>query len=88
MKDPQADFRTTKAAVKAHTIVDLRGAIPVFVHITTGKVHDVKVLDLIHWPPEQQHLGRATKMYSIYRSLLGPLRVPSLTKPYPDLREH
>ncbi|MEZ5615500.1 MAG: transposase [Rhodocyclaceae bacterium] len=35
---------------QAHTIVDLRGAIPVFVHITTGKVHDVNVLDLIHWP--------------------------------------
>jgi len=47
---PWADFRSTKAAVKAHTIVDLRGAIPVFVHITTGKVHDVNVLDLIHWP--------------------------------------
>lgn len=47
---PWADFRSTKAAVKAHTIIDLRGAIPVFVHITTGKVHDVNVLDMIHWP--------------------------------------
>ena len=47
---PWADFRSTKAAVKAHTIIDLRGGIPVFVHITSGKVHDVKVLDLIHWP--------------------------------------
>ena len=47
---PWADFRSTKAAVKAHTIVDLRGSIPVFVHITTGKVHDVNVLDLIVWP--------------------------------------
>jgi hypothetical protein len=47
---PWADFRSTKAAVKAHTIIDLRGAIPVFVHITTGKVHDVNLLDLIHWP--------------------------------------
>ena len=47
---PWADFRSTKAAVKAHTIIDLRGAIPVFVHITTGKVHDVNILDLIHWP--------------------------------------
>ena len=44
---PWADFRSTKAAVKAHTIVDLRGSIPVFVHITTGKVHDVNVLDQI-----------------------------------------
>lgn len=47
---PWADFRSTKAAVKAHTIIDLRGAIPVFVHITTGKVHDVNVLDMIQWP--------------------------------------
>ena len=47
---PWADFRSTKAAVKAHTIIDLRGAIPVFVHITSGKVHDVNVLDIIHWP--------------------------------------
>jgi len=48
---PWADFRSTKAAVKAHTIIDLRGSIPVFVHITTGKVHDVNILDMIHWPP-------------------------------------
>ncbi|MBK7767756.1 MAG: IS4 family transposase [Sulfuritalea sp.] len=48
--DTWADFRSTKAAVKAHTIIDLRGSIPVFVHITTGKVHDVKILDMIHWP--------------------------------------
>ena len=47
---PWADFRSTKAAVKAHTIIDLRGAIPVFVHITSGKVHDVNVLDIIQWP--------------------------------------
>lgn len=47
---PWADFRSTKAAVKAHTIIDLRGSIPIFVHITTGKVHDVNVLDLIQWP--------------------------------------
>jgi Domain of unknown function (DUF4372)/Transposase DDE domain len=45
---PWAKFRSTEAAVKAHTIIDLRGATPVFVQITTGKVHDVKVLDLIH----------------------------------------
>ena len=47
---PWADFRSTKAAVKAHTIIDLRGAIPVVVHITNGKVHDVNILDLIRWP--------------------------------------
>jgi len=42
---PWAEFRKTKAAVKMHTLVDLRGPIPVWVAITTGKVHDVKMLD-------------------------------------------
>jgi hypothetical protein len=45
-----ADFRQTKAAVKAHTVIDLRGAIPVFVSITTGKVHDIQILDSLHMP--------------------------------------
>ena len=48
---PWADFRQTKAAVKAHVIIDLRGAIPVFLTITTGKVHDVRLLDEIVLPP-------------------------------------
>jgi hypothetical protein len=48
---PWADFRSTKAAVKAHTVIDLRGAIPVMITITTGKVHDVKVLDALQLPP-------------------------------------
>lgn len=47
---PWADFRATKAAVKAHTIIDLRGAIPVFIAITTGKVHDVNLLDAVMLP--------------------------------------
>ncbi len=42
---PWAEFRTTKAAVKMHTLLDLRGTIPTYVAITTGKVHDVKMLD-------------------------------------------
>ena len=45
-----ANFRQTKAAVKAHTVLDLRGAIPVMVSITTGKVHDVHALDNLHLP--------------------------------------
>ena len=47
---PWADFRSTKAAVKAHTVIDLRGAIPVMITITTGKVHDVKALDALQLP--------------------------------------
>ena len=48
---PWADFRSTKAAVKAHTVIDLRGAIPVMITITTGKVHDVKAIDSLQLPP-------------------------------------
>ncbi len=44
---PWAHFRTTKAAVKMHTLLDLRGNIPTFIHIAGGKLHDVSVLDLI-----------------------------------------
>jgi hypothetical protein len=44
---PWAPFRSTKAAVKLHTLLDLRGNIPSFLHITDGKVHDVNVLDLL-----------------------------------------
>lgn len=42
---PWAPFRTTKAAVKMHTLLDLRGNIPSFIHISDGKFHDVNVLD-------------------------------------------
>jgi hypothetical protein len=44
---PWANFRSTKAAVKLHTLLDLRGSIPSFIHISDGKMHDVKVLDLL-----------------------------------------
>jgi hypothetical protein len=44
---PWASFRTTKAAVKMHTLLDLRGSIPSFVHISDGKLHDVNVLDVL-----------------------------------------
>ena len=40
-----APFRSTKAAIKVHTLLDLRGAIPAFIHISNGKLHDVHVLD-------------------------------------------
>jgi transposase len=47
---PWAKFRRHKAAVKVHTLLDLHGSIPAFIHITDGKVHDVNILDEI--PPE------------------------------------
>jgi hypothetical protein len=42
---PWAVFRTAKAASKLHTLLDLRGNIPTFIHISDGKVHEVNILD-------------------------------------------
>ncbi len=42
-----APFRSTKAAVKMHTLLDLRGSIPAFIHVSDGKMHDVNVLDIL-----------------------------------------
>jgi hypothetical protein len=42
-----APFQSTKAAVKLHTLLDLRGAIPTFILISDGKLHDVNVLDIL-----------------------------------------
>ena len=44
---PWAPFRSTKAAIKLHTLLDLRGNIPSFIHISDGKWHDVNVLDIL-----------------------------------------
>lgn len=44
---PWALFRSTKSAVKLHTLLDLRGNIPSFIHISDGKLHDVNVLDML-----------------------------------------
>ncbi len=44
---PWAPFRSTKAAIKLHTLLDLRGNIPSFIHISDGTWHDVNVLDLL-----------------------------------------
>jgi hypothetical protein len=42
---PWAPFRSTKAAVKLHTLLDLRGNIPTFIHVSDGKMHEVNILD-------------------------------------------
>ena len=44
---PWARFRKTKAAIKLHTLLNLRGSIPEFIHITEGRIPDVKILDLL-----------------------------------------
>jgi Transposase DDE domain/Domain of unknown function (DUF4372) len=42
---PWAKFRQRKGAIKLHTLLDLRGSIPTFIHMTDGKTHDVRILD-------------------------------------------
>jgi hypothetical protein len=42
---PWAKFRQRKGAIKLHTLLDLRGSIPTFIHMTEGKTHDVRILD-------------------------------------------
>jgi hypothetical protein len=42
---PWAPFQSTKAAIKLHTLLDLRGNVPTFIHISDGKMHEVNILD-------------------------------------------
>jgi hypothetical protein len=44
---PWATFRQSKGAIKLHTLLDLRGNIPTFIHISDGKLHEVNTLDMI-----------------------------------------
>jgi len=67
---PWAKFRTTKGAVKMHTLLDLHGSIPSFIDITDGKVHDVNILDRIPVEPASFYImDRAyldfSRLYSI-----------------------
>lgn len=70
---PWARFRTSKAGVKLHTLLDLRGNIPSFVDITDAKVHDVKILDsIIPEPGSIYVLDRAyldfTRLHNIHQN--------------------
>ena len=66
---PWAEFRTTKAAVKMHTLIDLRGPIPTWVAITTGKVHDVRMLDQL--PVKKDAIYAMDRGYVDYARLYG-----------------
>jgi hypothetical protein len=46
-----APFRATKAAVKVHTLLDARGSIPAFIHVSDGRLHDIHVLDMLAFEP-------------------------------------
>ena len=71
---PWAHFRTAKGAVKLHTLIDLRGNIPTFIHISDGKLHDVNVLDVLPIEPGSIYvMDRGyvdfERLYRITRSL-------------------
>jgi hypothetical protein len=53
---PWARFRKTKSAIKLHTLMNLRGCIPEFIHISDGKMHDVNILDLLVSTPGAFHI--------------------------------
>jgi transposase len=70
---PWAHFRTTKAAVKMHTLLDLRGNIPSFIHISDGKLADVHALDLLIAEPGAIYvMDRAyvdfTRLYKMHQA--------------------
>jgi hypothetical protein len=69
---PWAPFRARKAAIKLHTLLDLRGAIPTFIHISDGKLHDVNVLDLL--------IPEAGAFYVMDRAYLDFERLYSLSQ--------
>ena len=66
---PWAPFRSAKAAIKLHTLLDLRGNIPSFLHISDGKLHDVNVLDLLL--PEPGAFYIMDRGYIDFRRLYG-----------------
>lgn len=68
---PWARFRKTKGAIKLHTVLDLRGNIPTFIHISDGKLHDVNVLD--------QLFPEAGAFYIMDRGYLDFARLYQLT---------
>ena len=72
---PWAHFRKTKAAVKMHTLLDVRGAIPAFITVTTGKVHDVNVLDDI--PLEASSVVTMDRAYVDFARLYAIHRLPA-----------
>ena len=85
---PWAKFRKHKAAVKLHTLLDLRGSIPTLVIITPGRVHDVNILDDLFFEPGATYvMDRGyvdfARLYKIHRSsaffLTNDFRLPALT---------
>ena len=74
---PWAPFRRAKGAIKLHTLLDLRGAIPSFISITDGKTHEVNVLDDLLIEPGAFYL--LDRGYLDYERLYEILQILSLT---------
>ena len=69
---PWAQFRKTKGAIRLHTLLDLRGNIPTFIHISDGKEHEVNILDDL--------IAEAGAFYVMDRGYLDFFRLYRLTK--------
>ena len=69
---PWAQFRKTKGAIRLHTLLDLRGNIPTFIHISDGKEHEVNILDNL--------IAEAGAFYVMDRGYLDFFRLYRLTK--------
>jgi len=69
---PWAEFKQTKSAIKLHTLLDLRGNIPTFIHISEGREHEVNILDDL--------LPEAGAIYVMDRGYLDFFRLYHLTK--------
>ena len=78
---PWAHFRTTKAAVKMHTLLDLRGNIPSFIHVSDGKLHDVHALCCSRSRAPSTSWIAAT---SISRGSTGSIRPAPSSSPAPN----
>ena len=72
---PWATFRKTKAAVKMHTLLDLRGSIPTFVGLTSGAVHDINFLDVV--PLEEESAVTMDRGYLDFERLYAVHRLPA-----------
>ena len=72
---PWASFRKTKAAIKMHTLLDLKGSIPTFISLTTGKVHDVNILDTL--PLETESIVTMDRAYTDFERLYTIHRMPA-----------
>ena len=72
---PWATFRKTKAAIKLHTLLDLRGSIPTFMSLTPGSVHDVTMLDIV--PIEQKTIVTMDRGYMDFRRLYAIHQLPA-----------